>query len=262
MELTPKQIGRRIMELRKRRGWSQEDLARRINLSRPSVAQIELGNRGIDIIELRCLASVLEFSLDEFLAGDLSSKELTAAQVKSNSDDLSVAAPVLQVDKLKNVLLYVLERSAGKPNVGETVLYKLLYFADFNYYEIYQEFLTGAQYRKLPFGPVPQKLDAVIISMIRDKQLQRIKGNYHGYPQTRYIPLQKPDLTKLKGSEMEVIDRVIAQMSDWSAAAISNYSHQDMPWRVTKEGEVIGYALAFCRQPPFSVKLHHYTEEE
>ena len=64
--------------------------------------------------------------------------------------------PTLQVDKFKNVLLYILERCAGKPNVGETVLYKLLYFADFNYYELYEEHLTGAKYRKLPFGPVPK----------------------------------------------------------------------------------------------------------
>ena len=248
------------MALRKSRGWSQEELAKRIKLSRPSVAQIELGNRGIDIIELQCLARVLEFSLDEFLSGDVPVKESAAAGPFA-SDVHNHPAPVLQVDKLKNVLLYILERSAGKPNVGETVLYKLLYFADFNYYELYQECLTGAQYRKLPFGPVPQKLDTVILSMITDRQLQRIKGNYHGYPQTRYIPLQKPDLTKLKGSEMEVIDRVIAQMSDWSAAAISNYSHQDIPWRVTKEGEVIGYALAFCRQPPFSVR-HDVREPE
>jgi uncharacterized phage-associated protein len=36
----------------------------------------------------------------------------------------------------------------------------------------------------------------------------------------------------LKASEKEVIDRVIEQMSDWSATAISNYAHKDMPWLV------------------------------
>ena len=55
-----------------------------------------------------------------------------------------VSVPSLQVKKFKNVLLYILERCAGKPNVGETVLYKLLYFSDFNYYELYEEQLTGA----------------------------------------------------------------------------------------------------------------------
>jgi uncharacterized phage-associated protein len=155
--------------------------------------------------------------------------------------------------------LYILERCAGKPNVGETVLYKLLYFADFNYFEFYEEHLTGANYRKLPYGPVPQKLDSIIKQMIDDGQLQRVKTDYHGYPQTRYLPLEKADLTELRASEKDVIDRVITQMSDWSAAAISNYSHKDIPWLASKEGEDINYELTFYREAPFSVR--NYGDE-
>ena len=53
---------------------------------------------------------------------------------------LKVSTP----EKFKNIILYLLECCAGKPNVGETVLYKLLYFSDFNYYELYEEQLSGA----------------------------------------------------------------------------------------------------------------------
>src|ERR1051325_3696871 len=77
-------------------------------------------------------------------------------------DDVRISVPHIKVDKFKNVLLYILERCAGKPNVGETVLYKLLYFADFNYYELYEEQLTGASYKKLPRGPVPYKIDTIL----------------------------------------------------------------------------------------------------
>ena len=172
------------------------------------------------------------------------------------------SVPILQIDKFKNVLLYILERCAGKPNVGETVLYKLLYFADFNYYELYEEQLTGAKYRKLPYGPVPQKLDSIIKQMIDDGYLQRVKTAYQGYPQTRYLPLQKANLTELLASEKEVIDRVIEQMSDWSASAISNYSHKDIPWIASKEGEEINYELAFYREAPFSVRNYGDEIEE
>lgn len=103
--------------------------------------------------------------------------------------------PTLQINNFRNVLLYILERCAGKPNVGETVLYKLLSFSYFNYYELYEEHLTGAKYRKLPFGPVPQKLDTIVNQMSDKGQLQRIKTDYHGYAQIRYLPLVKADLT-------------------------------------------------------------------
>jgi len=263
-KLSQQQIGKRIMELRKLKGFSQEDLAGLLQLSRSSVAQIELGNRGIDVLELQRLAEVLEFSLDEFLSKEFAVEDFVADMTEEEpaEPEVRISVPALQLQKFKNVLLYILERCAGKANVGETVLYKLLYFADFNYYELYEEHLTGARYRKLPFGPVPQKLDTIVAQMLEKNELQRIKTEYHGFQQTRYIPLIKPDLTKLKASEKEIIDKVIAQFSDWSASSISSYSHKDMPWLASKEGEYIDYELAFYREAPFSVRNYGNEIEE
>jgi len=261
--LSQKQIGQRIAKLRKIKGLSQQELAKCVNISRPSLAQIELGNRNIDIMELQRLSEILSFSLDEFMSKDY--RMITdiddKGEPKSTKELERISIPTLQVCKFKNVLLYILERCSGKPNVGETVLYKLLYFADFNYYERYEEHLTGARYRKLPFGPVPQQLNAIIIQMIDNEQLQRVKTVYHDFPQTRYLPLIKADLTELKASEKEVIDRVIEQMSDWSASAISSYSHKDIPWLVTDEGKEINYELAFYRELPYSVRVYDEIDE-
>lgn len=262
-KLSQKQIGRRIAEIRKRKGLSQEDLAGRINISRPSLAQIELGNRGVDILELQCLSVVLGFSLDEFMA-----EKFPAGQYNSDSPEPETtmveernSTPYFQVQKFKNVLLYILEKCAGNPNVGETVLFKLLYFSDFNYYELYEEHLTGATYRKLPFGPVPNQADTIINKMLEEGILQRIKTDFHGFAQTRYLPLIKADLTQLKASEKEVIDRVLYQMSDWSAAVISVYSHHDLPWEITDEGKDINYELAFYREIPYSARVYEEDME-
>lgn len=263
MSITQKEIGQRITELRKMKGLSQEDLAKDIKISRSSLAQIELGNRSVDILELLRFSHVLEFSLDEFLSKDfVIGEKIEQPETKKGKNEIRVSVPSLQISKFKNILLYILERCAGKPNVGETVLYKLLYFSDFNYYELYEEHLTGARYRKLPYGPVPHKMDSIIGQMIEKGQLQRVKTEYHGYPQTRYMPLEKADLTQLKASEKEIIDKVIEQMSDWSASAISIYSHKDMPWLASKEGEEIEYELAFYREPPFSVRNYGNELEE
>jgi transcriptional regulator with XRE-family HTH domain len=261
INLSQKQIGQRITALRKKKGLSQEELAKSIGISRPSLAQIELGNRSVDILELQKISLILEFSLDSFMSADFPTRQDTDVkeEKKTKNGEERISVPTLKVSKFKNVLLYILERCAGKPNVGETVLYKLLYFSDFNYYELYEEHLTGAAYRKLPFGPVPQKLDTIIGQMIEKEELQRVKTEYHGYPQTRYLPLVKADLTELRASEKEIIDRVIDQMSDWSAAAISSYSHRDMPWLASKEGEEINYEFAFYRDAPFSVR--NYGDE-
>jgi len=91
-------------------------------------------------------------------------------------------------------------------------------------------------------------------------QLQRVKTEYHGYPQTRFLPLIKANLTELKASEKEVIDKVIDQMSDWSASYISDYSHKDLPWEVTEEGKELSYELVFYRELPYSVRVYDENE--
>ena len=258
VKLSQKQIGQRIMELRKTKGLSQEDLAKSIEISRPSLAQIELGNRNVGVFELFRLSQVLGFSLDEFMSPDFRKEETLQSEQPKREDrfDLRISVPDLKVDKFKNVLLYILEHCAGKPNIGETVLNKLLYFCDFNFYELYEEHLTGARYKKLPYGPVPQKLDSIINQMIEEGKLKRIKAEYHGFLQTRYLPLEKAELMQLSAAEKTVIDNVIQQMSDWSANKISEYSHKDMPWLATNDSEYISYNLAFYRELPYSVRVY------
>ncbi|MBK9983892.1 MAG: DUF4065 domain-containing protein [Saprospiraceae bacterium] len=262
VNLSQEQIGQRIAKLRKAKGLSQDDLARNMEMSRSSLTQIELGNRNLDIMELQKLSMILDFSLDDFMSKDFDVEKDDEIETNKNDvkSEIRISVPKLNRDKFKNVLLYILERCAGKPNVGETVLYKLLYFSDFNYYEMYEEQMTGANYRKLPYGPVPQSLDKMLNQMIDQGQLQRIKTEFHGFPQTRYIPLIKPDLTTLKASEVDVIDRVLDQMSDWSATMISEYSHGDKPWKATAMNDDLNYELAFYRRPPYSVRV--YEEDE
>jgi len=260
--LSLKQIGKRILKLRKQKGLSQEDLSRLIEISRSSVAQVELGNRNISVIEFIKLSEVLGFSMDKFLVSEyhIEDEISLVAEDVSVKQHIRVSVPTFNAEKFKNVLLYILECCAGKPNVGETVLNKLLYFSDMDYYEKHEEHLTGSLYNKLPYGPVPQELAKALNLMLENGKLQRIKTEYHGYPQTRYIPLEKADLTKMGAAEKEVIDQVIDRFSDWSASMISDYSHNDKPWRATEENELIDYELVFYRRPPYSVRV--YDEDE
>ncbi|MEO8211237.1 MAG: type II toxin-antitoxin system antitoxin SocA domain-containing protein, partial [bacterium] len=99
----------------------------------------------------------------------------------------------------------------------------------------------------------------IINDLIEAGKIKALKTEYFGYPQKRYIPLVKADLTNLKASEKEVIDNVIDRLSDMSAKGIAEYSHNDIPWKSTKEGEVIDYELVFYRGVPYSQRI--YMEE-
>jgi uncharacterized phage-associated protein len=141
------------------------------------------------------------------------------------------------------------------------VLYKLLYFTDFDYYEKHEEQLIGATYQKNHYGPTPVEFVKVVEQMITDQQIEKVKSEYFQYPQTKYLPLRPPDLTILKASEVRVIDDVLFRLGEMNASQISEYSHQDVPWMTTEEGKIIPYEVVFYRTPSYSVRDYEHEAE-
>jgi transcriptional regulator with XRE-family HTH domain len=258
-DISSTSVGKKLALLRKQKGYSQEELAKLLSISRSSLAQTELGNRGVDIREFFQFGQVLGFSLDAFFSiqSDVVVADgLLRDVVATYETKERVSEPQFQSDKFREIVLFMLEQCAGKPNINESMLGKLLYFSDFNHYELYETQLTGATYRKVTIGPTPLQLDTVLDELMTNGVIQRHKVTYNGLPQVRYLPLQKPDLTQLLASEITVVDRVLDQFGDWSASAVQSYAQKDLPWMATREGDVIDYELVFYREAPYSVRTY------
>ncbi|MDZ4786767.1 MAG: DUF4065 domain-containing protein [bacterium] len=252
-----------IQEQRSKRSWSQEQLAKELGVPRTAVSQIENEERGVSSAELKKLCEIFTVTAD-FLLGLESEPQVILGKApaeKSVAPQERISVPHYKVEKFKQVLLYLLERCGGKPNVGEMVLYKLLYFADFNFYELFEEQLTGATYRKLQFGPVPREFEEIAQEMVRNKELLIEQGTYHGKAQSRYVPLQKADLNMITAAEKKVIDDVVDRFSSRSARWLSEYSHEDTPWKATEFKDVIDYELVFYRTPAYSVRDYDESED-
>lgn len=252
IDLTKDIIGVKLRDLRRKTGKSQEDLARVLDIPRVSVSQIENGQRDINSIELAKIAEFFGVSTDYLLLSKEDTQELEK-EIDTEKAEERISVPKLKTGKFKEVLIYILEKTAGKLNVGQTVLYKLLYFSDFNYYERFEEQLTGAKYQKNLHGPTPIAFKKIIDEMI-DKEIKIDCNDYFGRKQLRYIALRKADLRKINGAEKEIIDDVINRLGDMNATQISDYSHEDVPWKVTKDSEIIDYETVFYRGPQYSVR--------
>ncbi|MFD0856998.1 helix-turn-helix domain-containing protein [Actinomadura adrarensis] len=61
------EVGARIAEVRKMRGYSQDDLASKMGLDRTAISKIEVGRRHISALELVRLAELLERPLQSFV---------------------------------------------------------------------------------------------------------------------------------------------------------------------------------------------------
>ncbi|MBF0503100.1 MAG: helix-turn-helix transcriptional regulator [Candidatus Riflebacteria bacterium] len=60
-------FGSRVRELRKEKGWSQEELAARCSLDRTYIGGIERGERNLAILNICKIAKTLGISLSELL---------------------------------------------------------------------------------------------------------------------------------------------------------------------------------------------------
>jgi len=248
-------IGDRIREFRFQKGISQQRLAELLGVSRPTISQMENGERKISAEELDALSKIFNISADNLLKKEEEPKVILQKGMKDRrlQPGIRINVPQKNVEKFKEVLLYILNKVGSKPNVGETVIYKLLYFIDFDFYERYEEQLVGATYIKNNYGPTPLEFQKIVEQMA-DRELVRVKSTYFSFPQAKYLPLRKPDLTKLRANEIEVIDNVLNKLSDMNANQISEYSHNDVPWLTTEDGGIIEYESAFYRIAPYSVR--------
>jgi len=254
-----KKMGTKIKSIREKLGLSQESLAQLLNISRVSLSQIENGDRKISAEEIAKLSKVFNVTSDVLL--DLEKDidvvlEKKKRKISSSKEELRISVPQKNLDKFKEALLYILDKVGSKPNVGESVIYKLLYFIDFNFYEKYEEQFIGATYIKNNYGPTPKEFLKIVEDMEKTQELVKIDDKYFHYPQRKYLPLRPADLSKLNKDERNMVDYVLLQLSDMNAAQISEYSHNDVPWLTTKDGEIIDYESVFYRTPPYSVRSY------
>ncbi len=251
-----KLLGNRIKQLRQEIELSQEQFSELLKVSRVAVSQIENGVRKITAEEITKIAKIFNITTDSLLNLEKDIKvvlQKTEKKTTKKKEEMRINVPQKNLKKFKEVLLYILNKIGSKPNIGETVIYKLLYFIDFDYYEKYEEQLIGATYQKNPYGPTPKEF-IKIVSLMEGKDLRKIKDEYFKYPQTKYLPLREPDLSILSAREINLIDQVINRFADMNATQISEYSHNDVPWLTTEEGAIIEYESVFYRTPPYSVR--------
>ncbi len=160
--------------------------------------------------------------------------------------------------KFGHVIHYVISRIGHLENVGKTVLFKILYFIDFNYYETFEEKLTCESYRKLPRGPAPCHFDKAIKDLKDEKKIIECQKNFKGhnkdYSQKKYLSIVEPDISILNGKELDFINKTLDIYSNFNATQISEYSHRDIPYRATEDKKIIDYELVFYRDNLFSVR--------
>lgn len=148
--------------------------------------------------------------------------------------------------KLNATVHYVISRCQPE-DLGATKLNKILWFADVAYYERFGKTITGDEYVKRQFGPVPKHVLAATREL-EDKGLIVSKEVEHfGKPKREFWSLEEADISNFDPHSIAIIDQMIEWIcTDHTASTISDHTH-DILWESAEMGEVIplGAALAY-----------------
>lgn len=248
--------------LREEKSLSQDDLASALGLSRQTISKYENGETNFTLDIIKKLSQFFDVDYSCFIDNKPPVRpeyNIIEGKKATEEQEIRIDIPQENISKFKQVLLYILNKVGAKPNVGQTVIYKLLYFIDFDYYEIFEEQLMGLKYIKNTYGPTPIDFAKLIQEMEKDGELEEVKTKYFNKDQTKYLPIKEPNLSLLSGQEIKHIDDELARLSDMTAKELSEYSHKDIPWIGANMGEIMDYEAVFYRNDDTSRR--EYAEE-
>lgn len=158
-------------------------------------------------------------------------------------------------NKLIEAAIYLSELSIDDPNFAVAKLVKLLYYADCESYMQYGAPITGTTYLHFPHGPHPENWYQVREQMEQNGDVEILyETSVPGYREYRILPRRPADLEHLSPTDRESLEAQVKRFAGFNAAGIEQYSHQEVGWLSTEDGQPIPYTLAGIFSAPMSVR--------
>ena len=222
-----------IAKARKERGLTQEQVANALGVSRPTYNSIENGKNELTLSQAETLVSVLRISIEDLLD--------TSDGVAGFADSANA------FNKYKQVILNALKYGADEDGkITKTKLAKLVYLADFIWFYENSRPLTGVKYRKMPQGPVPYEYFRALDELEEEGVILReSKG------QAIMLSLTEKDAPtgKLANDEIKMVKKVSEAWKGKPTVDIVNFTHEQLPWQICLDDEIIPYGLIFQEEP-------------
>ncbi|MBP9817596.1 DUF4065 domain-containing protein [Candidatus Shapirobacteria bacterium] len=207
--------------IRSKNSWTQEEMANILGVSRPTYNAMEKGETSPTLEQINKLANKIGCEPKDILTEG-----------------------IFDEAKYKEVLLETIRHGADSDGkITKTKLAKLIYLNDFAWYYQHLEPMTGAKYRRLPLGPVPDIFFAKVEELINDGTLNLELKN----DKSQMISLSRAgEMSKTKilnPDEIKLINNVSQKWQGRRTEEIVKFTHEQLPYKICTPGEVIPYEL-------------------
>lgn len=212
--------------LRTEKGLKQEELAEKLGISRSSYIAFEQGKTELNFSQTVKLAEIFGVSLCEVEGG-----------LKAD------------YEKYKEMILaYIRLASSVDGKILKTKLAKMLYLADFAWFYKHFQSMSGMQYRRIKYGPVPDVYFRAIdeleesgkIAINRKDDMLLISENRGS---------KNRSLEKLSKEELKLIEEVAKKWKNRKTSEIVDFTHNQLPYKICSPDEIIPYELITQEDP-------------
>jgi len=214
-------------------GYTQDQVARALGISRPTYTDIECGKKELTISQARVLSSMLQINIDDILGVD---------------NSLLVSSDVLvSTEKSKQIILNSLKYGADEDGkITKTKLAKLVYLVDFIWYYINSTPMSKMTYRKLPRGPVADIYFRALDELEEDGMIIR---EQKGRAILFSLVEKETPISQLSKDEVDIIRKISEAWQNKPTDDIVKFTHEQLPWQICRDGEVIPYDLITQEEP-------------
>ena len=137
-------------------------------------------------------------------------------------------AKLFKQDIAIQAILYILKKMGGTCDIHKC--HKILYFADNEHLSKYGRSITGDAYVRMDFGPVPTCIYDLFKAVRGDSyfasQMDNVrKSCFHFVNNKDIAAVAEPDMSYLSESDVEILDKYIAQLKKKDFNEVSDASH-------------------------------------
>lgn len=154
-------------------------------------------------------------------------------------------------ERLREMILYIVERHHGDPTFGATKLNKILFFSDFHFFAVRGEPITGVCYKKVEFGPVPADIGELLKQMESAGELEQKRHTYGRTKRSVFAAKRQASLTNFTKEQIAEVDSAINKVRWMKSGDVSDLSHTRL-WEIARMGEQIPYEAALISDDPLT----------
>lgn len=250
-----------IVDLRSRFNLSQELFAKIIGCAKKTLISYEKGKsipNDSYLIILRSLISkpdtiktIIDANKEQFTEKEFNKiNEKIAVILPNNTKQLIFNSDYipneyngyskLSKEKIYNIILYFANQTVLK-----TKLLKEMFYSDFLYYKNNCKSLTGLEYTKLQFGPVPDQFESILNECLKENLIE-YKIEYDNQYESHNISANKEfDVSIFDKEELEILKQIKEKFKKFGSKDIVEFSHKEKAFTSPNFFEKISYDYAF-----------------